>query len=204
MEPLTLEQNKQLSSWASQRDSILIEIARKKEESEKLVKINNDLGISNTEISNKIQQSIGRLLELDKREEERAMLVSAENAALISRKSILQTEVSSLELEISALKENKKNLHDDIQSITKIHESVFARTSEIERIVGETVSINSANAREIKNILVDAGIELKKIIDIASENVDVTNQAIQKIPKIIVDLHRDVVERRKAARAKIS
>ncbi len=204
MDPLlTPEQNKQLTSWASQRDAILIDIGNKKTESEKLTVTNHQLADSNTDISNKIQQSIGRLQELDRQEVNRVAFVLKDVASLDEQKSILQTEVSNLEEKIDELEEKKESLKTDIESITKIHEAVFSRTSEIERIVSETVKINSTNAHDIKTILVEAGIELKKIIDIGRENVEVTNRAINQIPKMIVDIHRDVVERKKAARIKL-
>ncbi len=200
---LTPEQKRQLDSWAAQRDSILRDIGEKKTESEKLTVTNVQLAASNTEISNKIQQSIGRLEELDKQEAKRTAFTTLENANLNVEKSILQTEVSSLKSEISSLSTIKEGLKSDIESVTKVHEAVFSRASEIERIVGETVKLNSTNASEIKTILVDAGIELKKIIDIGRENVEVTNQAILKLPKIVVDLHRSVIEKQKIPRAKI-
>lgn len=204
MEPtLTPEQKKQLNSWVSQRDSILLAIAEKKTESEQLTVKNKELASSNTEIADRIQQSVGRLAELDKKEEERGKFVTAEVASLEVRKSVLQTEVTSLEGDIVVLTEKKKNLGDDISAISKIHEAVFARTGDIERIVGETVKINSSNAQEIKNILGEAGIELKKVIDIGEKNVDVTNKLILEVPKLIVDIHKDVLERRHFNRHKI-
>ncbi len=204
MEPtLTPEQKKQLVSWVSQRDLILFDITNKKTEQEKLIAENKNLASSNTEIANKIQQSIGRLEELTKKEDERVKLISVECSSAITVKSVLQSEISSLKAEVEVLSESKQNLHDDIASITKIHEAVFARASEIERIISETVKLNSTNAFEIKNILIEAATELKKVIDIGAENVAVTNRTIAEIPKIIVDIHRDVIERRKAARAKL-
>ncbi len=201
---LTPAQKGQLASWATMRDSILHDIGEKKTESQRLTVTNTNLAASNTEISNKIQQSIGRLQELDRQEVNRATFVLKDVAELDERKSVLQTEVSNLESDVDELKEEKENLKADIESITKVHEAVFSRASEIERIVTETVRISSTNASDIKTILVDAGAELKKIIDIGRENVEVTNQAIAKIPKIIVDLHRNVIERQKIPRAKIT
>ncbi len=201
---LTLEQKKQLDSWASQRDSILLDIAGKKTESERLTLINNNLAISNTEISDKIQQSIGRLEEIEIKEEERAKFITTENVSLINLKSVLQTEVSSLQSEIVVLKDKKENIYNDIAVISKVHQDIFSRSSDIERIITETVTINSSNAREIKNILFEAGIELKKMIDIGSENVGITNKVISEIPKMVVDLHRDIIERKKINKHKIS
>ncbi len=202
MNDLTPEQKKQLDSWASQRDAILNDIAINRTESEKLIEKNKELASSNTDISDRIQQSIGRLYELEKKEDERADLVRPENFTLIALKSHLQAEVSSLRSEIEKLNISKNNLHSDIESITKVHQAVFSRASDIERIVSETTIINSSNAREIKNILSEAGIELKKIIDVGSQNVAVTNRLISEVPKMIVDIHRDVIERKKINRHK--
>ena len=203
-QPLSPEQNKQLTAWAAQRDSILAEIAVKRTENEKLTATNKDLADSNTEISNKVQQSIGRLAELEKQEAARASLTTVENAELAKMKSVLQTEISSLKVEVVTLFESKKGLRDDIEAITKIHEAVFNRVSDIERIIGATVTLNSTNAQQVKNILIEAGIELKKIIDIGAQNVEVTNRAIVQIPRIIMDLHKDVLERRFTARHKVN
>jgi uncharacterized protein (DUF3084 family) len=204
MEPtLTAEQKKQLASWVVQRDSILVDIGAKKTENEKLTATNLDFAASNTEISNKIQQSIGRLAELDRVEDARAKLMTCENADLTIQKSTLQAEVSALQSEVASLTATKIGLNADIASVIKIHEAVFTRANDIERIITETVNLSASNAREVKNILTEAGDELKKVIDIGKENVEVTNRAIQQIPQMIVDIHKDVIERKKAARAKL-
>jgi len=204
MNELSLEQKKQLDSWASQRDAILVDISNKRTEKEALIKTNKDLASSNTEIANKIEQSIGRLLELEKKEEERAKLTTSEIALLISQKSKLEGDVSLLNHNVAILLDSKEALFDDIERIRKIHEAVFSRTSEIERIVGETITINSTNAREIVSILAQAGAELKKVIDIGSENVVLTQRLVAEIPKVVVDLHRDVIERKKIGRANLT
>lgn len=204
MEPtLTPEQKKQLASWASQRDTILGEIAVKRTEKESLIKEVQSLAASKTEISNDIQKAIGRLEVIELSEESRVKLISIEVVDLNIQKSVLQTEVNSLGKEVVVLKEAKANLHDDVTAITKIHETVFSRVSDIERIIGATVTLNSTNAQEIKNILIEAGIELKKVIDIGKENVEVTNRAIIKIPQIVLDLHKDVLERRHINKHKV-
>jgi len=67
MSEITPEQQKQLDSWAIQRDTILKEISDANTEKDNLTKGNIILAESNTEISNKVQQSVGRLEELDKK-----------------------------------------------------------------------------------------------------------------------------------------
>ncbi len=203
MNELTPEQKKQIDSWTDQRDRILKDISDKKDGSERLTKTNNYLSESNTEIANKIQQSIGRLNELDRQEVNRATFVLKDVVVLDEKKSILQTEVCSLESDIIELTEKKDNLIKDISSITKTYETVFSRSGEIERIVSETAKINSSNARDIINMFNEASIEFKNIIDIGRENVAVTNRVIAEVPKMIVDIHRDIIERKKINRHKV-
>jgi len=203
MNPLLPEQQKQIDSWVSQRDSILLDISIKREESAKLIERNKELASSNTEIADKIQQSEGRLIELSKKETEMAGFTTIENSELKTEKSKLEEEVYRLKISESHLILRKEELNADIEAITKIHESVFKHVGVIEQIVGETVKINSQNAREIKNILVEAGNELIKIIEVAEKNVEVTNRAIVEIPQIILDLHKSVLERRIINKRKI-
>lgn len=203
MNPLLPEQQKQIDSWVSQRDSILLDISIKREESAKLIERNKELASSNTEIADKIQQSEGRLIELSKKETEMAGFTTIENSELKTEKSKLEEEVYRLKISESHLILRKEELNADIEAITKIHQSVFKHVGVIEQIVGETVKINSQNAREIKNILVEAGNELIKIIEVAEKNVEVTNRAIVEIPQIILDLHKSVLERRIINKRKI-
>jgi len=203
MNPLLPEQQKQIDSWVSQRDSILLDISIKREESAKLIERNKELASSNTEIADKIQQSEGRLIELSKKETEMAGFTTIENSELKTEKSKLEEEVYRLKISESHLILRKEELNADIEAITKIHESVLKHVGVIEQIVGETVKINSQNAREIKNILVEAGNELIKIIEVAEKNVEVTNRAIVEIPQIILDLHKSVLERRIINKRKI-
>lgn len=202
-EPLTPEQQRQLDSWASQRDGILLDIANKKTENESLTVTNKNLAASNTEIADKIQQSIGRLEELEKREQAQATLTTSENAVLVSEKSILQTENFALKEENRCLEENKESRLSDIAILTDIHDKVFERINGLESIIGGIVTISSQNATEIVNLLIAAGGELKKIIDINRQNVVETNVVINKLPKIIFELQRDILERKELNKNKI-
>lgn len=201
MDPaLTPEQNKQLGAWAAKRDAILKVIADKTVEADGLIKSNKDLAASNTEISNRIQQGIGRLEEIGKQEQERSGLISKDVAALETKKSVLQTEESALLATIDSLKDKKEGLHADIEAAVKTLEAVFARTGEIEKSLGEAVALSSANSREIVNVLVQAKEQLREVIELGNKNVEQTNHVIQQVPKIVVDLHRDIIERRRKPR----
>lgn len=199
---LTPEQKLQLGSWASQRDSILQEIAEKRVENEKLIEANKNLALSNTEIANKIQQSIGRLEEITKKEKEYISLITLDKADLISEKSVLQSDISYLKKEIELLKENRSVLIENNETLNNTYNKVFIRVSDTENIIEEVVRINSENAREVENILITAGSELKKVVDINSELVAKTNVVINKLPEIIFDIQRDIMERKTLNRVK--
>ena len=204
MEELTPEQKKQLGAWVVQRDAILKSIAEKRDEEQKLIVNLKNLAESQTDLLNRIQQSIGRIEELKKKEEEFGTLTTSENAGLRVIKSQLQTEITGHRTEIEALKETKLVLTESIAVLTNLHDKVFDKVNGLESIVGGTVKIASENATEINNILITAGAELQKIIDISEKNVEKTNQLILEIPKIVVDLHRDVLQRKIIARNRIA
>ncbi len=204
MNDITPEQQKQLSSWVSQRDAILVDIGNKRTESERLTDTNKALGLSSAEISNKIQQSIGRLEELDRQEINRATFVLRDVADLDDRKSILQTEVTNLKVERDLIEDQKDSLLEDIANLSVIHDKIFEKTNGLESIIGNMTSISSKNATEINNILISAGEELQKIIDINRQNVVETNAVINKLPKMIFDLQRDIIERKQLNKHKIS
>lgn len=197
MEPaLTPEQNKQLGVWAGKRDAILKSISDKTVEEESLTKKVKALSDSSTELTTKIQQSEGRLIELDKKEKERGSLISVEVSDLTAKKSVLQTEVSNLDKDILERQDKKKVLDADIEKVAKLLESIFGRASEMEKVIGDTVAVNSQNSREIINVLTQAKEQLREVIEIGNKNVEQTNKVILELPKIVVDLHKDVIERR--------
>ncbi len=195
-QPLTPEQNKQLDSWASQRDSLLLDIANKRSEIELLTATNNNLASSNTEISEKVQQSIGRLEELDKKDKERATLISQEIVDLISEKSVLQTEISGLKTEILTHEDKKQSILRDILSLSLLHDKVFEKVNGLESMIGGIVTVSSENATRTNNILIDAATALQKMIDINDQNVAKTNAVIYELPKMIMDLQIDIIERK--------
>jgi FtsZ-binding cell division protein ZapB len=200
---ITPEQQKQLDSWAAKRDSILAEIAVAEDTKSKLLSTNTNLTQSNTEIADKIQQGIGRIEEIEKKEEERKHLVSSELAELETKKTRLETTVTSLQGDVKELEDKKSSLLRDVANITGFHDHVFEKVNNLEGIVSKTIAISSENAKEIVSILQSAGAELKKVIDVGEANVEKTNKVIIELPKIVVDLHRDIMERRKINKVRV-
>lgn len=197
MEPLTPEQTKQLASWVSQRDSILLDIANLRTEQEKLTTINKNLAESNTEIETKVLISIGRLKELDKQESESVDIISTELANSRVEKTQLETQKEGLRKEITVLTETKNVLVEMCATLKNAFDGVLDRVNGLDVTIGNAVKVNNDNVRTIENLLVNAGGELQKIIDVNAKNVEKTNIIINELPRIIFDLQRDIVERKK-------
>ncbi len=195
MEPLLPEQNKQLLSWASQRDSILLEIAQSKTESEKLIAINRDLSSSNTEIADRIQQSLGRIEELTKKEKDLSELTTVENARLSQGKSVLQSEVAALYKEISLLKEHKDSLVENIDTLVRIHDKAFATIENVEQRVGYIAKISSENAQKIETVLSLVEEKSKDIVAVSTANIAAHTHVLTEIPRLFVELKRQSMDR---------
>ena len=200
---LTPEQNKQLETWAAKRDSILAEIAVAEDIKSKLLSTNRNLAQNQTELAEEIQQSKGRLQILKEQEEERATLISKDVADLEVKKTGLESTVTSLQSDVKELEEKKTSLLRDVANITGFHDHVFEKVNNLEGIVSKAVGISEENAKKIVEILNAAGAELQKVIDVGERNVEKTNRVILEIPKMVVDIHRSVIERRQFNKVRV-
>lgn len=199
---ITQEQQKQLDSWAAKRDSILSEIAVVEDINNHLNSTNKELAQSNSTLIEEINQVKGRIEELKIKEGERASLLPIEIASLEAKKTVLETTITALEGDTKELEIKKSSLLHDVANITGFHDHVFEKVNNLEGIITKTISISSENAKEIENILIMAGNELKKVIEVGEINVEKTNKVIEEIPKMIVDIHRGVIERRNISKIK--
>jgi chromosome segregation ATPase len=201
---LTPEQKLQLDSWAGLRDVALAEISIARVEGEKLTKTNKDLVVSITKIQEEINQSLGRLDEMTKKEEEFDKLMRIDNAELSARQVGLQSQIYELEKEINILLSNKKVLTDTIDTLVDVHDKVFSRVSDLDKNIEEARRISSENLTETNNLLIALKGEFKKIIDVNAENVEKTNVVINQLPRIIFDLQKDIFERKQFNRHKVT
>jgi uncharacterized coiled-coil DUF342 family protein len=201
-EELSQDQKAQLSSWASQRDSLLLDIANLRTEHDKLASANKEVAASYTEIVDQINQGLGRLAELNLRESEYEGIVSTEVSKLESEKSKLQSEVVSLQQEIDFLLTERDSIIGLVSNLVSIHNKLSENAINTERMIGHVTEVNSDNVREVENLLVTLKGEVKKIIDVNSQNVDKTNAVITELPRIIFELQRDILERKKFNKTK--
>ena len=195
-EEFSPEQKNNLSSWAGQRDAILLDIANQRTEQEKLKLTNKSLAESNTEIQDKINVGLGRLEELDKKEKLYEEIISTNLSDSLVQKSQLQSEITGLKNEIGLLFSQKETLVDLILNLTSIHNKLSESAVETEKMIGAVTQVNSDNAKELQNLLIEVKNQVKQIIDVNESNVAKTNVVINDLPKIIFDLQRELFERK--------
>lgn len=190
MEPFTPEQNNQLKSWASERDSILSEIANLRTESSVLKVKNDNLAQSNTEIADKINLSLGRLAELEIKDAEMVSKVSSDISGLTTEKAALQSEVSSLKNEIETLNSKKDNIIQTINFATDVYGKVFERTNLLDRVIGHVVTVSDENIAKVNNLTANLSESIQKVLDVNEANVEKTNYVITELPKIFFAMQK--------------
>jgi len=190
MNDFTPEQNTQLTSWASERDSILSEIAVKRDELKNLTKQNENLAQSNTDLTNRINQSIGRLRELEKKEKEIQVMVSAEVSVLFMQKSALQSEVTAITKQVEMLDTQKRVLTYDITTFKDVYDRIVDRTAALDNIMNHVVAISDENIRKVDILMGNLAGSIQKVLDVNEANVEKANMVIMEMPKMFFELQR--------------
>jgi chromosome segregation ATPase len=185
-----MEQNEQLTTWASQRDAILLEISNLRTEGERLIASNKNLADSNTEIQKAVAISIGRMNELDKQERDYENICSNEIMNLSIKKTRLEGEVTSLTNKVSLLESEKKSLIETINFLKSVHEIIFARTGSLDKVIDHVTRVSEQNSNDISLLTSKLKETMKDLIDINNKNVAETNIIIEKLPKVFFDVQR--------------
>jgi cell division protein FtsB len=190
MNDFTPEQNRQLASWASERDTILSEIAARRDESHALKVQNENLAQSNTEIQDSIKESRGRLAELVIREEERYRLTASENAGLSIEKMMFETRITGLKKEIEMLETQKRVTTYDITTFKDVYDRVVDRTAALDNIMNHVVAISDENIRKVDILMGNLAGSIQKVLDVNEANVEKANMVIMEMPKMFFELQR--------------
>lgn len=192
MDELNPEQKKQLKVWTEQRDEILREISVSGTERDVLKKSNIELTASNTEVSNKIQQGLGRLEQIKIQEEERKNLVSKDILDLEERKTILETRVSGLSGDVKDLILQKNDITTDIKNLSEVHTELFSKVSFLHEIIDLVKKTTSESVSDFNAFFVALKTSVQEIIDLNSENVKETKVVLEALPKAILQFRRPV------------
>jgi len=184
MNDFTPEQNNQIKTWVSERDSLTSEIASKREENESLKKSNSALAESNTELSNKILFAEGLYKELQKREKILITQTNLDLSKLESEKTRLETTVKSLEKEIEHLNVIKNNIIETTNFATATYETVLKKSKTIDSIFAKATEVNDENVAKMNNLMIELGNSVQKLYDTNEANVDKANYYINELSKI--------------------
>lgn len=191
MEPtITPEQNEQLKTWASERDAVLSEIAVLKDQREKLIKANQEVAQSYTEIITKIQQSIGRMEELDLKEKDWELIMSNEVADLRVEKTKLETILTDLKTQVAVYESKKETLVKDIELLLVLYDQHYGHAQNLDKVIDRVVRISQENMDKLNIFVKGLEPEVQKLFNLVDENVAKTNLVIDKLPRMVVELQK--------------
>jgi hypothetical protein len=191
MEPtITPEQEAQLKTWASERDTVLSEIAVLKNQKDIITKYNQDAAESYTEMITKIQQSIGRMVELDLKEKDWEVIMSNEVADLRTEKTKLETQLTNFKTEVAVYESKKETLVKDIELLLVLYNQHYGHAQNLDKVVDRVVRISQENMDKLNIFVKSLEPEVQKLLDLVQINIGNTNLVIDKLPRMVVELQK--------------
>ena len=190
MEEITPEQKSQLKTWAGQRDTLLSEISNLQTAKEKLVTSNKEMAEAHSNMNDNMNQVIGRIEELKKKEAELPLLISKEIASLQARKTCLETEITNLSKLVEVLTVQKTSLEKDVSSALATFTVVKDEAITLDGIVDHVTRVSKNNVTLIDGIVSKLARSLEEIIEVNKKNVSETNVVIDKLPRMLVEAQK--------------
>ena len=190
MEEITPEQKAYLATFAGQRDAALLEISTLQIAKEKLEKSNKELATSYSDMETRMNQVIGRIEELNKKEAELPLLISKEMVGLESQKTCLETEITNLKKMIEVLSAQKASLEKDVSSALSTFNVVKDEAISLDAVVDHVVRVSKNNVTLIDELVAKLGRSLEEIIEVNRKNVTETNIVLDKLPRMLVELQK--------------
>lgn len=187
---ITPEQKAQLMTWANQRDTLLSEISALQDEKATLEKSVSDKADSFKDIEDRMNQVLGRIEELNKKEAELPALISTKILSLEKAKTILETEVTSLTKDVSNLKLRKEEIEKDILLAISVFGSIKDETSSLEKIVGHVTKVSSDNETVINGLVENLKKSIQDMIDVNEKNVKEAGIILDKLPRMMMELRK--------------
>ena len=190
MEEITPEQKGQLKTWAGQRDALLLEISNLRTAKEALVTSNKEMAHSYSNTNDNMNQVIGRIEELKKKEAELPLLISKEVASLQSRKNCLETEITNLSKLVEVLTVQKTSLEKDVSSALATFNVVKDEAITLDGVVDHVTRVSKNNVTLIDGLVAKLARSLEEIIEVNKKNVSETNVVIDKLPRMLVEIQK--------------
>lgn len=190
MEEITPEQKAYLATFAGKRDAALLEISNLQIAKEKLEKTNKELAISCSDTEVRMNQIIGRIDELKKKEAELPLLVSKEVANLQSQKTCLETEIMNLSKLVEVLTVQKTSLDKDVSSALATFTALKDEAISLDSVVDHVTRVSKNNVTLIDDLVAKLARSLEEIIEVNKKNVFETNVVIDKLPRMLVEIQK--------------
>lgn len=190
MEEITPEQKAYLATFAGKRDAALLEISTLQIAKEKLEKTNKELAISCSDTEVRMNQIIGRIEELQKKEAELPLLVSKEIASLQSQKTCLETEIMNLSKLVEVLTVQKTSLEKDVSSALATFTALKDEAISLDSVVDHVTRVSKNNVTLIDDLVAKLARSLEEIIEVNKKNVFETNVVIDKLPRMLVEIQK--------------
>lgn len=189
-EEITPEQKAYLATFAGRRDAALLEISNLQIAQEKIEKTNKELAKSCSDTEVRMNQIIGRIEELQKKEAELPLLVSKEIASLQSQKTCLETEIMNLSKLVEVLTVQKTSLEKDVSSALATFTALKDKAISLDAIVDHVKRVSGDNERDINSLVSNLKSSLEEIIEVNKKNVFETNVVIDKLPRMLVEIQK--------------
>ncbi len=190
MEEITPEQKAYLATFAGRRDAALLEISNLQIAKEKLEREVKDKVDASSEAEARMNQIIGRIEELKKKELELPTLISKEVAQLESKKTCLETEIMNLTKLVEVLTSNKASLEKDVSSALATFTAIKDEAISLDAVVDHVVRVSKNNVTIVEDLVANLAKSLQEIIDVNKKNVFETNLVVDKLPRMLVELQK--------------
>lgn len=196
MNPLTPAQQKQMQTWAEQRDSLLGEIAlytttrddRKKEADGEALRL-TDLHTQEAEVRGRISV----LLELEERVKNSTHIEVAE---LTTRKSRLESENSEQESVLNASKREHGVVIAATAALSAANGVAKDQAQIITTVLSQLKTTSVDHLSEAKELVHNMKAVHDTVIDRANENLNQSKVVLEKMPKFIFDMQKPIPVRR--------
>jgi hypothetical protein len=190
MEEITPEQKAYLATFAGRRDAALLEISNLQISKEKLEREEKEKVEASSDAETRMNQIIGRIEELKKKEAELPLLISKEIASLQSQKTCLETEIMNLSKLVEVLTVQKASLEKDVSSALATFTIIKDEAISLDAVVDHVVRVSKNNVTIVDDLVSKLAKSLEEIVAVNKKNVFETNVVIEKLPAMLVEAQK--------------
>jgi DNA repair exonuclease SbcCD ATPase subunit len=192
---LTPSQQEQIKTWGEQRDEWLKSISILKSQYEELVKKNQELLDSSTEIEHRMNQNIGRIKELETKENERESLLKKEISDLVIFRNSLEKDITVMDSLLSNSRNAEKEIQDRISFLTDVLNKLMGKSEFLEAVMAKVEAVSEENIRKIKLLFSSIEESTIKILDSHEKTASAAQKVSESLPSLLVESRKQVLDR---------